>query len=99
VALTKSVQELTLRLSIYEALLERLAQGLEDVAAELRQLIQEEHAVVRQRHFPRRLHLAAADQADIGDGLVRSATRAGGDQRRAGAGAAGDSVVIRAGLA
>jgi hypothetical protein len=51
--------------------------------------------VVRQRHVPRRRHLAAADQAYIGDGVMRGAKRAGRDQRRAGAGAASDAVEAR----
>jgi hypothetical protein len=49
--------------------LERLAQGLEDMAAELGEFIQEEHAVVRQRHVPRRRHLAATDQPHIRNGV------------------------------
>ena len=40
------------RLYSYDTPLERLAQHRQHVAAALRQLIQEEHAVVRQRHFP-----------------------------------------------
>jgi hypothetical protein len=32
-------------------LLQRLAQHLQDVAAELRQLIEKQNTVVRQRHF------------------------------------------------
>jgi len=35
------------------ARLERLAQGLEDMAAEFGQVIQEKHAMLCQRHFPR----------------------------------------------
>src|SRR5688572_19863125 len=41
-----------------KTLLEGLAQDLGDMASDLRQLIQEEHAVVRQRHFAWRRHLA-----------------------------------------
>ena len=36
------------KLYLYETLLERLAQDLEDMAAELGQFIQEEHAMVGQ---------------------------------------------------
>jgi hypothetical protein len=53
-----------------DAPLQRLAQPFEHVAAELRQLIQEEHAVVRQRPLARQRHLAAADQPRIREGLV-----------------------------
>jgi hypothetical protein len=51
-------------------LLQRLAQDLQHVAAARRQVIQKEHAVVCQRHFPRQRHVAAADQPDIRDGEV-----------------------------
>jgi Tfp pilus assembly protein PilN len=50
------------RLYFCETLLQGLAQHLGDVAAELRQLIQKEHAVVRQGHLTRQQHLAAAEQ-------------------------------------
>jgi hypothetical protein len=51
-------------------LLERLAQDFQHVAFELGQFIQKEHAVVRQRHFAGHRHLAAAEQADVRDGVV-----------------------------
>ena len=57
------------------AVLQRLPQHLEHVALELRQLIEEEHAVVRQAHLARPGDLAAADQARVGDGVVRRAER------------------------
>ena len=41
-----------------DTLLKRLAQGLEDLAAEFGQLIQDEHAVVRPRHLARHRHVA-----------------------------------------
>ena len=50
------------KLYIYESLLERLAQDLEDMAAELGPCIQEEHAMVGQRHVTRHRHVAPADQ-------------------------------------
>jgi hypothetical protein len=58
------------RLYAYDALLEGLAQHLEDMAAELRQLIQKEDTVVGQQHLPRQRHLAPADQAHVGDRLA-----------------------------
>ena len=68
---------------------------LEDIAAELGEFIQEEHAVMGQRHFARHGHLAPTDQPCIRDGVVRSATRTGRDQRRAVADEAGDAVDAR----
>jgi hypothetical protein len=38
------------RLYLYDTLLERLAQDLKDMAAELGQFIQEEHAIVGHLH-------------------------------------------------
>jgi hypothetical protein len=76
-----------------------LAQDLEDMAAELRQFIQKEHAVVRQRHIARHGDVPAPNQSHLGDGVRRGTTRAGRDNRRAGAGQAGNAVVMRAGLA
>ena len=67
----------------------RLGQDLQRIAAELWQLIQDEHAVVGQRHLARPGEVPAADQPHIGDRLRRGATRTRGDQRRAGAGGAG----------
>jgi hypothetical protein len=53
------------RLYAYDPIPERLAQDLQDVAAELRQLIQQEHPVVRQRHFAWPRHLPATDQPSL----------------------------------
>ena len=69
-----------------------LVQDLQDVAAELRQFIQEEHRVVLELHLTRRRHLDPTDQPRIRDGLVGRATRAGRDPRRAVAGEPGDAV-------
>jgi hypothetical protein len=60
-----------------ETLLERLAQDLQHMAAELGQFIQEAHAVVGQRHLARHRHLAAADQPHIRDGMMGGAKGAG----------------------
>jgi hypothetical protein len=80
------------RLYAYDTLLERLAQDLQDVATELRQFIQKEHLMVRQRHLAGQRHLSPTDPAHIGDRVVRGANRVGGDQRRAVAGEAGDAM-------
>ena len=83
------------RLYVYDTLLERLAQDLQDMAAALGPFIQEEHAVVGQRHLAGHRYVAAADQPRIRDGLVGRAKRAGRDQRRAVAGEAGDTMDAR----
>jgi hypothetical protein len=59
------------KLYVYETILERLAQDLQDMAAELGQFIQEEHAMVGQRHFARHRHVAPADQPRIRDSGAR----------------------------
>jgi hypothetical protein len=68
-----------------------------DVAAELGPCIQAAHAMVGQRHLARHRHLAATDQPDIRDGVMRSATREGRDPRRTGACQAVDAVDARCG--
>src|SRR5262245_8648426 len=78
-----------------ETLLERLAQELEDIAAALGPCIQEEQAMVGQRHVTRHQDLAPTDQPRIRDGVVGRATRVGRDQRRAEAGEARDAVNTR----
>jgi hypothetical protein len=59
------------RLYVYGTILERLAQDLKDMAAELGPFIQEEHAIVGQRHLARHRHLAATDQAHVWEGILR----------------------------
>jgi hypothetical protein len=59
------------RLYSYDTLLERLPQDLEDLAAALGQFIEKQHAIMGQRHVAGQRHLAAADQPDIGDRLMR----------------------------
>ena len=73
-------------------LLRGLTQDFEDLATAFGAFIQAAQVVGRPRHLPRRRHLAAADQAYIRDGVMGGATRAGGDQRRAVAREASDSV-------
>jgi hypothetical protein len=80
------------RLSRYDALLERLAQDFEDMAAELGQFIQEEDAIMGQRHFTRHRHMAPTDQPRIRDGVMGGAAWAGRDPRRAVTSEAGDAV-------
>jgi hypothetical protein len=80
------------RWSVYNTLLQRLAQDLEHMTAKLGPFTQEEDAVMGQRHFRRHGQLTAADQPRIREGVVGRAKRAGRDPRRAGAGEAGDAV-------
>jgi hypothetical protein len=83
------------RLYLYDALLQRLAQNLQDVTPELRQFIEEENAVVRQRPLAKPGEVSAADQPHSRDRLRRGATWAGCDHRRAGAGETSDTVDAR----
>jgi hypothetical protein len=57
------------RLYLQHTLLERLPQELEHMACELPELIAEEEAMRRQRHLSEHGNVAAADQADVGDGM------------------------------
>jgi hypothetical protein len=75
-----------------EALLDRLAQTLEDVAAELWQFTQEEHAVVRQRHLTQHGDMPAPNQLHIRGRVVGGAKGMGRDEGGAVAGAAGDAM-------
>jgi hypothetical protein len=79
------------RLYVYDTLLERLAQDLQDVAAELRERIQAEHAMMRQRHVARHRHLAPADRPDIQEAKIRGPKGAGHDDGGAVAGEPGDA--------
>jgi hypothetical protein len=94
--LIKSQRFMTLwRLSVNETLLEGLAQDLQDVAAELRQFIQKEHPVVRQRPLAGHRHLAPANQPHARDRVVWGATGARRDARRAGTGEPGHAMDAR----
>ena len=58
------------RLYVYDTLLERRAQDLEHLTAELRPFIQEEDAVVGQRHVARHRHVTPTDQPDVREGML-----------------------------
>jgi hypothetical protein len=75
------------RLYLYDAVLEGLAQDFQDVAAKLRELIEKQDTMVPQRHLAR-CGDVPADQPRIEDRLRRGATQGPGDDRGAGAGAA-----------
>ena len=75
------------------AIFQRLAEHFENVARKLREFVEEEHAVVRQADFAGTRHAgAAADQAGVGDGVVRRAERALVQQSGARPERAGDAV-------
>lgn len=57
------------------AAFQRLAQDLQDLALELRQFVEEQHALVRQGDLARLRAAAAADQGRRGGGVVRLAER------------------------
>jgi hypothetical protein len=63
-----------------DIILERLTQHFEHIPLELGKLIEEEDAVVGQRHLAPQGHLAAADTPHIGNGLVGSAKGSHGDK-------------------
>jgi hypothetical protein len=82
------------KLYVYETLLQGLAQNLQHMAAALRQLIQQEHPMVRPRPLAGHRHVAPADQADIRDRVVRGAKWAAGDHSGAVTGEAGDAMDV-----
>ena len=61
-------------------LLQRLPQHFEHAAPEFGQLIEEQHAVVGQRHLARPGRLPAADHGDLRSRMMRSAKRPPGHQ-------------------
>jgi hypothetical protein len=65
-------------------LLEGRAQPLQDVAAALRQFVHKQNRVVRLRHVARQRHLPAADQPDIGEGVMRGAAIYSGHKAESG---------------
>ena len=83
------------RLYPCDTVTERLSQDLPNVAAELGELIQEQDAVMGQRHLARHRDMTPADQPHIRDGMVGCAKWAGHDQRRAVASKASDTVEAR----
>ena len=78
------------------AFLERLAQHLEHAPIELRHLVEEEHAVVRERDLTRARDGAAADERDVRHGVMRRAERPFTEQANARRQRAGDRVDRRA---
>jgi hypothetical protein len=57
------------------AYLERLTQRFQDAAMELRQLVQEQHALVRERHLARARVRTATDHGGNRSGVVRATKR------------------------
>src|SRR5581483_8357611 len=64
----------------YSAFLERLAQDLQDIPLKLRQLVQEQNAVMPQGDFAGPGHCSTADQSGIADGVVWRPERPSADQ-------------------
>jgi len=65
-------------------------------AFELRQLIKKKDAVMGETHFAGLGNGGAAEQTDIGDGVMRGAKRTSGDERLFAAEHSGDAVDLRA---
>jgi hypothetical protein len=80
------------RLSVEDTLLKRLTSAFEHMTAKLRPFIQEEDAVVGQRHVARHRHVAPADQPDMRNGVMGGATRADRHPCGAVAGEASDTM-------
>jgi hypothetical protein len=80
---------------LYETLLERQPQDLKHMARELRELIEEEDAMMRQRHFARHGDLATTEQSGIGNGVMRGAKGPAGDEGGAYASEPGDVIDAR----
>src|SRR3981189_845980 len=55
--------------------LERLPHHLQHIPLKFRQFIEEQHAVVTQRHFPRSWHRAATNEPSITDSVMRRTER------------------------
>ena len=79
----------------HKAVLQRLAQRLQRRLAELRQLVQKQHAVVRQGYLAGAGDTAAAGQGDGGGRVVGAAEGAGVHQRVGGVGHARHRVDLR----
>ena len=62
---------------------QRLAHHFEHVAREFRQFVEKQDSVVRQRYLARPRNRSAADQACVGDRVMRRAKRSHPDQARA----------------
>ena len=62
------------------AIFQRLAQHLQHVLFKLRQLVEKQYAVVGEGDLARTWHGAAADEAGVGDRVVRVAKRPPCDQ-------------------
>ena len=59
---------------------DRLTQRLEHAAIELRHFVEKQHAVMREADLAGPRRAAAADQRDVGDGVMRRAKRPLGEQ-------------------
>jgi len=69
-------------------------QHLQHRMSELRQLVEKEHSAVAQRDLARPRDPPPADEAGVGDRVMRRSERAVGDQRRRTREEAGDAVYL-----
>src|SRR5206468_4643082 len=74
------------------AFLERLAEGVENIGRELRDLVQKKSAAVSQANFAGPRRRSAADEREVGGGVMRCAERSRGEHGMARVGEAGDAV-------
>ena len=74
-----------------------LAQGLDDVAAKFGQLVEEEYAVMGERHLTWTRVRTAADETRVRNGVVRGAEGPGGDEGLAYGQDAGDRMDLGGG--
>ena len=79
----------------HRAVLQRLAQDLQRAAAKFGQLVEKENAVMREAHFAGARIRRAADQARVGNRVVRRAEGPARDHRLFGREQAGDAVDLR----
>ena len=77
------------------AVFEGLAQNFENVAGEFGELVEEEDAVVGEGDFAGTGNGAAADETRVGDGVVRGAEGALGDESGFGVEDTGDGMDFR----
>ena len=77
------------------AFFERLAHGFQHAALELRQFVEKQNAVMRERNFAGRRIDVAAEQAGVAGGVMRRAERPARHERLAGFEQADDAVNLR----
>ncbi len=74
------------------AVFQRMSQDLKNATVEFWSLVEEEHALVRQRDLAGSRYRPTSDQGDTGDGVVRGPERSRGERAGAGGPDAGNRV-------